>query len=106
MENIVGKFYSPLDNSFCINVHTNKNAWLLPWVCGNQYNPTNYESNAYFTIFSNPYKEMVKSYGGERKETFIKVKSSVTGNIYRTLYFENGVIEYPNFKQIFLKGRK
>lgn len=77
---MIGKLYDPYDNSYCINVRTGESALLTKGVCDED------ERCASFTIVCEPYKEKIY-FCGPHIETFVNVKSSKTGNIYRTLFF-------------------
>ena len=91
---IIGKYYEPLDNSFCINCRTGKNALLVRSCPGDTYyiGPDKEERNANFEIVTEPYLEKIYFCNKWLEETFINVKSSVTGNLYRVLYFDKRVI--------------
>lgn len=93
--NIIGKRYYPMDNSYCIDLHTGKKSLIC------QDFDTHYtkdkvgdEYGAEFTITKNPYINPVFSGIGNREllETFVDVKSSLTGREYRVLYNEKRVI--------------
>ena len=93
MENLIGKYYSPFDNSFCINLKTGESAMIVQKSLNDfeYYGPNPEEENAHFEIVSNPYKEVI-FFIDKRTKEFINVKSSKTGNIYRTLYTERRVL--------------
>lgn len=89
---IIGKLYEPYDNSFAINVRNGRSALLIQehnkW-----YSPDDKEDGASFQIVSEPYEEEI--YGVcwyPKTYTFVNIKSSNTGNIYRVLYIERRVI--------------
>lgn len=84
--NLVGKKYIPIDNSYCINTETGKEAHIVPGYCDEE------ELHSIFEIISEPYKEEVY-FVGYRIHTFIDIKSGNTGKIYRTLYLKQGVVE-------------
>lgn len=86
---IIGNLYHPFDNSYCINCETGKWGNLVQSHVG-PYCPDE-EDGASFEIVSEPYEEVVNCFGSH-KHTFIKVKSSKTGNIYRTLYNKKRVV--------------
>lgn len=95
--NLIGKFYNPSDNSFCVN-WKGKPAYLTPWHGSNKFNPTKHELNARFEIVSNPYEETIRTtFGNLMTCTFIKVKSNITGEMYRVLYKDYCVID--SFKE-------
>ena len=86
---IIGKLYEPYDNSFCINCRNGKSALLVQ--LDNGFTPDREERGATFIIMCKPYDEDVY-FCGVRTYTFVNVKSSNTGNIYRTLFNEKSVI--------------
>ena len=79
--------YLPQDNSYCINKNTGEDAYLIEM---HRQDPEEY--GAQFEIVNKPYKESVSGIFSNKvyTYTFIDIKSSKTGNIYRTLYFPNG----------------
>lgn len=88
-----GNLYIPYDNSFCINCRNGKNAMLVSKDPSDLYyiGPDKEEDGANFEIVTEPYEEKIY-FEGLRSYTFINVKSSKTGNIYRTLFTEHRVI--------------
>lgn len=83
-------YYNVYDNSWCINLATNRKAFLLQ-THENSYEPDKKEDGALFEIVSNPYKlEIADSIKYGIKE-FINVKSTKTGYIYRVLYNRHAV---------------
>lgn len=93
MKTIVGNLYNPYDNSHCININTNEVSYLVPWGGSNEYNPNKIEIGATFVIVSEPYEETVVNVCKDYvTKTFVNVKSSVTDEVYRTLYWEDRVI--------------
>lgn len=94
MKKIIGKNYLPYDNSFCINCRNGRRAMLVQRSpTDNEYiGPDPEEENATFEIVTNPYKEEIIFIGRFYIEEFINVKSSKTGNIYRTLYINKRVL--------------
>lgn len=89
-KSVIGKYYYPFDNSYCINCSNNKSALIVQRneSFDGTYYPNKEEDGASFTIVSEPYEEIVNFLGKDYKYIFVKVKSSLTGNIYRTLYNE------------------
>lgn len=89
----IGNFYIPYDNSFCINCRNGKRTMLVPKSPSDldYIGPDKEEENASFEIVTEPYEEKIY-FEGLRSYTFINVKSSKTGNIYRTLFIEHRVI--------------
>ena len=81
---IIGNYY-PIDNSFCINCRNGKDALIVPGCQDKE------EENANFIIVSEPYEEEIYFYG-KHSYTFINVQSSKTGNIYRTLFINRGLL--------------
>ena len=88
-----GNLYIPYDNSFCINCRNGKRAMLVPKSPSDldYIGPDKEEDGANFEIVTEPYEEKIY-FEGLRSYTFINVKSSKTGNIYRTLFIEHRVI--------------
>lgn len=84
---LIGRRYRPYDNSYCINCSNNKGTCIVQRneLFDGTYYPNKDEDGASFIIVSKPYEEIVHFFG-DRTYTFIKVKSSLTGNVYRTLY--------------------
>lgn len=82
---ITGKFYRPYDNSWCANVATGTRAMLVPNSLRNDE-----ESDCRFEIVSEPYDVQIEEFNSIH--TFINVKSSNTGNVYRTIFCEGNVI--------------
>lgn len=83
--------YRIYDNSFCINIHTGDRA-LLVQQYDEYYRPDPDEDGAIFEIVSNPYKEHIIDHGVDFGiKTFINVKSSRTGYIYRVLFNESSI---------------
>ena len=87
--------YKVGDNSYCINISTGNYASLVQahdaW-----YSPDKNEDGALFEVVSKPYEEHIyeinpyyKHYYG--RKTFVNVKSSLTGNVYRVLYYEQNL---------------
>lgn len=95
MESIIGKLYSPIDNSYCINVETKKRALIVqktPYDEDEYYNPYPIEENgATFKIVSEPYEDEV-DFPEKKKYTFINVQSSNTNSIYRALFHKFCII--------------
>ncbi len=87
--------YKISDNSYCINIETGEPAWLVQQHYG-YYSPDKNEDGAIFEIVSEPYVEHVKILSEYIDRTFINVKSSLTGNIYRVLYCEDHIYHNPN----------
>ena len=84
-------YYNISDNSYCINI-VNGNKVLLVQEHDEDYSPNKYEDGAKFEIVSKPYsQEVFTGYKDYVTEMFINVKSSLTGNIYRVLYYENNI---------------
>lgn len=87
---IIGREVAPFDNSYCIKISgpygkDGEDSYLIPghWATNGR------EQSARFYAVSVPYSEVVHSIGLSPKSmTFINVQSSVTGNIYRTLFDE------------------
>ena len=78
--------YNPIDNSWCINLATREGAYLASRYCDKK------EINAEFEIVSEPYDEVIIDrfiHITIFVRKFVNVKSSKTGNIYRTLYYPN-----------------
>lgn len=91
---IIGEKYEPFDNSYVINCETKQKKSIVQEMTFN-YSPSQDEIGATYEIVSEPYEEWVHLFGdcGERfKHTFIKVKSSKSGNTYRTLYDEGKIV--------------
>lgn len=98
-QSIIGNFYNPCDNSYCINLNTMKPSYICPWIGDNKFNPNKNEIGAKFTIVSEPYFEKVLTLAQRyAKYAFINVKSSITYEVYRTLYYESNVIENTKLK--------
>ena len=87
---IIGNYYRPIDNSFCINCRTGKKAFIVQGH-NEYYSPDEEEDGAIFKIVTEPYEEEIY-FEGLRSFTFINVKSSKTKNIYRTLFIKQGVL--------------
>ena len=87
---IIGNYYRPIDNSFCINCRTGKKVHIVQ-VHDDYYFPDIEEDGANFKIVTEPYEEEIY-FEGLRPYTFINVKSSKTGNIYRTLFIKQGLL--------------
>ena len=88
--NIKGKYYIPEDNSWCINVNTQEDAFIAKDCCNQS------EKDAIFIIDKAPYIAKVEFdvHENEKRKcvkTFVNVKSLKTGNIYRVLYNINNV---------------
>lgn len=83
-------YYKVFDNSYCINV-VNRNRALLVQEHDRWYSPDKNEDGATFEIVSEPYVETIKVFSKYHDVTFINVKSSLTGNVYRVLYEEGQV---------------
>lgn len=81
----VGKIYSPNDNSYCINLDTMKNAWIVPGCCCNK------EQGATFKIVKEPYTTRIIDGIVDKIHTFVNVQSNATGNIYRVLFNKNNI---------------
>ena len=81
--------YKISDNSYCINVETGERAWLVQ-EHDEYYSPDKNEDGALFEIVSEPYVEQVKIFYKYEDRTFINVKSSLTGNVYRVLFYKEG----------------
>ena len=79
--------YKISDNSYCINVETGMPAWLVQ-EHDQYYSPDKKEDGATFEIVSEPYESLIDDGTIYVYETFINVKSSLTGNIYRVLFNE------------------
>lgn len=77
--------YKVCDNSYCINVVNHKSAFLVQ-EHDEYYSPDKDEDGATFEIVSEPYVEKIMIIDHYKDETFINVKSSLTGNVYRVLY--------------------
>ena len=77
--------YKISDNSYCINIETGERAWLVQ-EHNKYYSPDKKEDGATFEIVSEPYRSEVLVIDEYVCETFINVKSSLTGNIYRVLF--------------------
>lgn len=85
-ENLNNMNYKVFDNSYCINIE-NGNFASLVQDHDEYYSPDKNEDGAIFEIVSEPYVEQVKIFLNHYEDrTFINVKSSLTGNIYRVLY--------------------
>lgn len=87
---IIGKKYKPFDNSYVIDCET-KTRKLIVQEGSFGYSPSSDEVGATYEIVSEPYEEWVNTCGESFKHTFIKVKSSKSGNTYRTLYNEKRI---------------
>lgn len=83
-------YYKVSDNSYCINV-VNRNHALLVQEHDEWYSPDKNEDGATFEIVSEPYVEQILTFSKYEDRTFINVKSSLTGNVYRVLYKEDQV---------------
>ena len=84
-------YYNISDNSYCINI-TNGNKALLVQIHDDYYTPDIDEDGAKFEIVSEPYsQEVFTGYKDYVTEIFINIKSTLTGNIYRVLYYENNI---------------
>lgn len=94
---IIGKKYAPFDNSYVIDCETKTRKLIVQGVVKEKnfsYSPSQEEIGATYEIVSEPYEEWVHLFGdfGELfKYTFINVKSSKSGNTYRTLYDERRI---------------
>lgn len=85
-ENLNNMNYKVFDNSYCINIETGNFAALVQ-DHDEYYSPDKNEDGAIFEIVSEPYVEQVNIFINDYEDrTFINVKSSLTGNIYRVLY--------------------
>ena len=86
----IGDLYKPFDNSFCINLETKEDSLILQqdidFPCDCYVGPNPEEDGASFVAISDPYKFQVKFLGDFVTKDFINVKSTLTGNTYRTLY--------------------
>lgn len=87
--------YKVGDNSYCININTRNYASLVQ-AHDEWYSPDKDEDGALFEVVSKPYEEHIyeinpyyKHYYG--RKTFVNVKSSLTGNVYRVLYYEQNL---------------
>lgn len=87
---IIGNYYYPVDNSFCINCRTGRKA-LIVQEHDKYYSPDKEEDGADFKIVSEPYVEEIY-FCGLHSDTFVNVQSLKTGNIYRTLFVDRGVL--------------
>lgn len=82
-------YYKVGDNSYCININTRNYASLVQ-AHDEMYSPDEDEDGAVFEVVSEPYEEDIYEFNYHYgMKTFINVKSSLTGNIYRVLYFKN-----------------
>lgn len=82
--------YEVFDNSHCINV-VNRNRAELVQEHDDYYSPDKNEDGATFEIVSEPYVERILIFSKYDDRTFINVKSSLTGNVYRVLYKESKI---------------
>ena len=91
---IIGKKYKPVDNSYCINLATQVETFIVQ-VRDMYYRPTPEEDGAEFTIISLPFKELVYNFGvmDPWLQEFIIVKSLKTGHCYRVLYHDFAVVQ-------------
>lgn len=83
--------YKVFDNSYCINIE-NGNFANLVQDHDEYYSPDKNEDGATFEIVSEPYVEQVNIFSKYEDRTFVNVKSSLTGNVYRVLYEEGEII--------------
>ncbi len=96
-------YYKVGDNSYCININTGNYASLVQghddW-----YSPDKDEDGALFEVVSKPYEEEVYEFNHYYgRKTFINVKSSLTGNVYRVLYYEHNLYYITNIIFITIK---
>lgn len=84
----LGMVYEPNDNSYCINVETGETALLvqqdIDFPDHDYVGPDTAEGGAFFVIVKEPHHELI--FAPADYEVFVHVKSSNTGNVYRTLY--------------------
>ena len=88
---MIGKFYNPTDNSWCINIHTRKDALIVQGV-DKFYSPDKKEIGAKFIICKEPYLLTFTCFDRVLERTFINVKSTKTGRKYRVLFSEQNII--------------
>ena len=98
MKKIIGRKYEPLDNSWCIDLQTHKDAYIVTYKengltildgINPMYAP-NSEPDSEFVITSEPYEIEVGN--SSKKFEFINVKSINTNKRYRTLFFKHRVL--------------
>lgn len=88
---LLGNEYHICDNSFCINIANNKQAFLIQEK-NYFYLPDEIEDGASFFIVKEPYIEKVQAVGGDYFIVFINVMSKKTGNVYRVVYNDDSVL--------------
>lgn len=88
---IIGKFYTVIDNSGCINLETKSHAYLVK--CDAYYDTTHdgREYLAEYIIISEPYDEDLDFCSEKMTRTYINVVSTLTGIQYRVLFCEGSV---------------
>ena len=104
MKSIIGKFYVPFDNSWCVEIKSGKSALIKAnepeyasthgCLRKNHAYSEGYstsEPNAKFVIVSEPYQHDVNVNVGFTKMNFINVRSTITSKVYRTLYDDRAV---------------
>ena len=107
MKSIIGKFYVPFDNSWCIETKSGKSSLIKAnepkfinlhgclmknHAYSEGYNTT--EPNAKFIIVSEPYQYDIKVNVGFSKMNFVNVRSTITSKVYRTLYADRAVHDF------------
>ena len=96
MESIIGKKYTPFDNSYGFNKSNGMGGSSL---LAGYTNKDGVEIQAkVVTIVSEPYAEkIVPVFGGTRDEIFVDVEHN--GDIIRTLYYPSGVQECKEYNR-------
>lgn len=90
----IGREYKVIDNSYIINLETQESAYLMQEKSG-CYSPDKKEDGAKFIIVSRPYVERDTDFF-KHYHIFVNVRSKKTNEIYRVLFYENGVGKINN----------
>ena len=97
-KSLIGRKYVPLDNSWCINLETQNDAYIVTYkhdgfIYSGRVNPKNSpnsELNSEFVITSEPYEVEVGNFS--KKFNFINIQSINSNKKYRTLFFKHRVL--------------